>query len=113
MWEFNEMPYQLVLRKWLGVKKAKQRQINENSFTVAQITSLAYNYIRDPKKSFPADFRDFLPFPVPTKHEKTITKETAKAFVRSKEKGLIPPQILSNIAQIDELYETICKLGKQ
>ncbi|MDJ0579075.1 hypothetical protein [Crocosphaera sp.] len=107
------MPYHLVLKKWLGIKKAKQREINQNSFTVAQVASLAYNYLRDPKKSFPSDFRQFLPFEPETKHEKTISQKTAQIFVKCRDEGLIPSNILYEIAQVDGLYETICKLGKQ
>lgn len=108
------MPDYLVLEHWIGLKKAKQREVNYQSLTIAQVASMVYNYIRDRDKSEPLGAKDFLPFPE-NNSDLEVSKETAIIFLEAARSNLIPVNILDEFARVNdgELIKQIIKLGKK
>lgn len=111
---FYQMPDWLVLRHWIGVKKAHQRQINSQSLATAQVASMVYNYLRDNEKSESLTAKDFLPFNLDNTSIK-VSLETAKIFVRLAETGKIPANILDDINRVNngELLKSIVNLVRK
>ena len=109
IWE--NAPDFVIFKTWLGVKKSKERDINDMSWVNAQVASMVFNYIRDPKNSSSAKPSDFLRFEVEKKYEKSLSVETAKIFISCRENGWIAPHILKDFTSIPDLYESLCKLG--
>lgn len=101
----------VIFKTWQGVKKAREREINDQSWVNAQVASMVFNYIRDPKSSSSAKSSDFLPFEVEKKYESIVSVETAKIFIECQNQGWIAPHILKDFTSIPDLFETICKLG--
>lgn len=101
----------VIFKTWLGVKKSKEKEVNDLSWTNSQIASMMFNYIRDPKNSSSGKPSDFLRFEVEKKYESIVSVETAKIFIECRDQGWIPPHILKDISLIPDLYESICKMG--
>lgn len=107
------MPVNLVLSHWLEVKKSKQREINQQSYTSSHIASFIYNYLKG-EDAQPLELSDFLPFREQVK-EGYVLARTARIFLDKMEDGLIPPNILADIKGINDgdLMKNLLELGKQ
>ncbi len=114
---FYNYPDYLIVKLWSGVRESKNRQVNTDSYTTAQLSALFYNYIlaksSEDTPTETMNFKDFLPFEIKAKHEDAISVETAKIIMEAIKAGLMPGRIQKAIIDVPDLYETICSQARK
>jgi hypothetical protein len=106
------LPDRLIYERWAGVRESKNREINDRSYTSARIAHMVYSYMKQ-ENSPDSGIEDYLPFAVAKKHSKDIKPRTARLFVKLRDAGQIPPNILAIIADVPGLYESICQVARE
>lgn len=103
----------MIYKTWVGVKQAKQEEINTASYTTAQLASLFYSYIQAKAENSEArdsiSFKDFLPFEIKAKQGDVISEQTAIIVMNAMKAGQMPCRVQQAILDVPELYETICQ----
>jgi hypothetical protein len=95
---FLSLPVRVIRAAVKQFSDLARKKANSESFTVAQIASMAHSYFSQGKGGY--TYEDFLPFKIGREsNRKVLSRQTAKIFVALLDEGKLPMKLLSASAK--------------